>query len=263
MKRFQTILSLLLIISLTYYSFYNLMPQNGEAASIPDTEFSIERALIPLKEISKAPHYVGTKEHGRVREYLIDQFEELGLEVNTQEGFVLNTKWKSLDRAKNIVTKIKGTTNGKALLLLSHYDSALTPSFGASDAGSGVVTILESVRAYLASGKTPKNDIIILLADAEELGLDGARLFVNDHPWAKDVGLVLNFEARGSGGPSNMIVETNGGNKNLIKAFIDADLKYPVASSLMYSVYKMLPNDTDSTVFREDGDIDSFFLCLY
>jgi len=238
------------------------MPQNGRSASIPETEFSSERALIPLKEISKAPHYVGTKEHERVRQYLIGQFEELGLEVAIQEGFVLNTKSKSLDRAKNIITKIKGTTNGKALLLLSHYDSALTPSFGASDAGSGVVTILESLRAYLASGKTPKNDIIILFTDAEELGLDGARLFVNEHPWAKDVGLALNFEARGSGGPSNMIVETNGGNKNLIKAFIDADLKYPVASSLMYSVYKMLPNDTDSTVFREDGDIDSFFFAF-
>jgi len=238
------------------------MPQSGRDASTPNTEFSSDRALIPLKEISKAPHYVGTQEHERVREYLVDQFEDLGLEVTIQEGFVLNTKWKSLDRAKNIVTKIKGTTEGKALLLLSHYDSALTPSFGASDAGSGVVTILESVRAYLASGKTPKNDIIILITDAEELGLDGARLFVKEHPWAKDVGLVLNFEARGSGGPSNMIVETNGGNKNLIKAFIDADLKYPVASSLMYSVYKMLPNDTDSTVFREDGDIDSFFFAF-
>ncbi len=59
-----------------------------------------------------------------------------------------------------------------------------------------------------------------------------------------------------------MIVETNGGNKNLIKAFTNANLKYPVASSLMYSVYKMLPNDTDSTVFREDGDIDSFFFAF-
>ncbi len=262
MKRFQSLISLVLIIVLTYFSFYSLMPQSGAPASIPNTEFSAERALIPLKEISKAPHYIGTKEHTRVREYLLGQLQDLGLETEVQEGFVLNTKWKSLDKSKNIIAKIKGTENGKALLLLSHYDSALTPSFGASDAGSGVVTILESVRAYLASGKSPKNDIIILFTDAEEVGLDGARLFVNKHPWAKNVGLTLNFEARGSGGPSNMIVETNGGNKNLIKAFIDAKVKYPAASSLMYSIYKMLPNDTDSTVFREDGDIDGFFFAF-
>ncbi len=262
MKRFQSLLSLLLIAGLIYYSFYSLMPQNGEPATISDTEFSSERALIPLKEISKAPHYIGTQEHERVREYIVEQLKKLGLETQVQEGFVMNPKWKSLDKPKNIIAKMKGSGNGKALLLLSHYDSALTPSFGASDAGSGVVTILETLRAYIASGKTPKNDIIVVITDAEEVGLDGARLFVNRHPWAKDIGLALNFEARGSGGPSNMIIETNNGNKKLIKAFMEADVKYPTASSLTYSIYKMLPNDTDSTVFREDGNIEGYFFAF-
>ena len=121
-----------------------------------------------------------------------------------------------------------------------------------------MVTILEGLRAYLANNKQPKNDIIILFSDAEELGLLGASAFVNNHLWAKDVGLVLNFEARGSGGPSYMLMETNGGNKNLIENFSKANPKYPVANSLMYSIYKMLPNDTDLTVFREDGDIDGY-----
>lgn len=263
MKRFQSPLSLLLIIGLIYFSFYSLMPQSGKPASIPDTEFSSERALIPLKEISKAPHFIGTQEHERVREYIIQQLKDLGLQTEIQEGFVLNSKWKSLDKPKNILAKIEGTSDGKALLILSHYDSALTPSFGASDAGSGVVTILESVRAYLASGKKPKNDIIILITDAEEVGLDGARLFVKEHPWAKDVGLAINFEARGSGGPSSMFIETNSGNKKLIDAFINAGVKNPFASSLIYSVYKLIPNDTDSTVFREDGGIDGFFFAFF
>ncbi len=262
MKRFQSLLSLLLIIGLIYFSFYSLMPQKGEPASISDTEFSSERALIPLKEITKAPHFIGTQEHERVREYIVQQLQDLGLQTEVQEGFVLNSKWKSLDKPKNIIAKIDGTSDGKALLILTHYDSALTPSLGASDAGSGVVTILESVRAYLASGKKPKNDIIILITDAEEVGLDGARLFVKEHPWAKDIGLAINFEARGSGGPSNMIVESNGGNKNLVKAFKEANVKYPTASSLMYSIYKMLPNDTDSTVLREDGGIEGFFFAF-
>ena len=262
MKNLQSLSSLFLIAGLVYYSFYSLMPQEGTPSSVSETKFSTERALILLKEITKAPHYIGTSEHTRVREYLIGQLEELGLETQVQEGFVINPKWKSLDKPKNIIAQIKGSENGKSLLLLSHYDSALTPSYGASDAGSGVVTILETLRAYKASGKKPKNDIIVLFTDAEEVGLDGARLFVNNHPWAKNVGIALNFEARGSGGPSNMIVETNGGNKNLIKAFMEADVKFPVASSLMYSIYKMLPNDTDSTVLREGADIDGFFFAF-
>ena len=262
MKSLQSLASFLLIVGLLYYSFFSLMPQKGSPSSVSETEFSTERALIPLKEITKAPHYIGTKDHTRVRNYLIGQLEELGLETQVQEGFVINPKWKSLDKPKNIIAQIKGSENGKSLLLLSHYDSALTPSYGASDAGSGVVTILETLRAYKASGKKPKNDIIVLFTDAEEVGLDGARLFVNNHPLAKNVGIALNFEARGSGGPSNMIVETNGGNKNLIKAFVEADVKFPVASSLMYSIYKMLPNDTDSTVLREGADIDGFFFAF-
>lgn len=262
MKQSYPFLSFLLLLGLIYYSFYSLMPIKGTDASISETEFSTERALVPLKEISKAPHYFGTQEHERVAVYLENLLKTLGLETQTQEGFVLDAASKNLDKPKNIIGRLKGSGNGKAVLLLSHYDSALVPSYGASDAGSGVVTILESVRAYIASGKTPVNDIIVLFTDCEEIGLDGANLFVNEHPWAKDVGFVMNFEARGSGGPSVMILESNAGNANLINAFIEANPDYPVASSLMYSVYKILPNMTDSTIFREDGDIDSFFFAF-
>src|SRR5690554_3167066 len=262
MKKLSAILSFLFIIAISFYSFYSLMPQSGDVDIVPANEFSIERSMRTLIEISKEPHYLGSPAHEEVRKLLISELRKLGFDPHIQEGFSLNPSSKTLNKPINIVARMEGTERGKALLLLSHYDSAPVPSYGASDDASGLVTILESVRAYLASGKKPKNDIIILFSDAEELGLDGAKLFVNEHPWAKEVGLVLNFEARGTSGPSNMIVETNGGNTKLIKEFIKANPEFPVASSLMYSVYKMLPNDTDSTVFREDGDIDGFFFAF-
>lgn len=262
MKKIDAVLSLLLIIALAYYSFCSLSPNYIGDEVAPATEFSVDRALQPLSEISKKPHYLGSEGHEEVREFLITELRKLGLDPHIQKGFSLNPESKTLNKPINIIGRIKGSEEGKALLLLSHYDSALVPSFGASDAGSGLVTILESVRAYLASREQPKNDIIILFSDAEEIGLDGAKLFVNEHPWAKNVGLVINFEARGSSGPSNMILETNGGNSVLVKEFIKANPDFPVASSLMYSVYKMLPNDTDSTIFREDGDVPSFFFAF-
>ena len=262
MKYISGVASFIFILFLVWLSFDSLLPSEVASINAPDSEFSAQRALVPLQEIAKAPHYHGTKEHIRVGHFIISELEKLGLETQLQEAFVLSNNNKRLVRPKNVVARLKGTGKGKSLVLLSHYDSALVPSFGASDAGSGVVTILESLRAYNASGKKPINDIIVVFTDAEEIGLVGASLFVEKHPWAKNVGLVLNFEARGSGGPSNMIVETNGGNTNLIKAFAAADVCYPVASSLMYSVYKMLPNDTDSTIFREDGDIESMFFAF-
>lgn len=137
---------------------------------------------------------------------------------------------------------------------MAHYDSAPHSfSHGASDDASGVATIIESVRAFLHNKSAHKNDIIILFSDAEEVGLNGAALFVTQHQWAKNIGLVLNFEARGSSGPSYMLMETNQGNAKMADAFKAANATYPVSNSLMYSVYKMLPNDTDLTVFREAG----------
>src|SRR5690625_1296012 len=206
MKNFRILLSLLLLIVLSLYSFYGLMPRYNEEDLKAADEFSVDRAIEPLAEISKKPHYVGSPGHTEVRMFLLNELRKLGLEPHIQEGFSLNPDSRTLVRPVNIAARIPGSKEGgKALLLLSHYDSAAVPSFGAADAGSGVVTILESVRAYLASGARPENDIIILFTDAEEIGLDGARLFVEEHPWVEDVGLVLNFEARGTGGPSNMI----------------------------------------------------------
>ncbi len=263
LSNFSTLLAFLVLILLVYFSFKSLMPSKISDLSTPETAFSTERALSQLKVISEKPHYIGSEAHTEVRDYLLLQLELLGLDPHVQEGFTLNKNWGVLAKPKNILARIKGREQGKALMLLAHYDSAPhSKSFGASDAGSGVVAILEGIRAYLASGQTPKNDIIILFSDAEEIGLMGAKLFVEEHPWVKDVGIVVNFEARGSGGPSNMILETNQGNATLVKEFIQANPSHPVASSLMYSVYKMLPNDTDSTIFRELADIDSYFFAF-
>ncbi|MCF6347471.1 MAG: M28 family peptidase [Flavobacteriaceae bacterium] len=261
-KKYTSAISFLIIIATISFSFLSLMPQKVSDASTPLTQFSTERALLHLKEITKKPHYVGSLDHKNVKDYIVKQLQQLGLKTEIQHQVAINKTYRQSAVTQNILAKIKGTDSSKALLLLSHYDSAPSSSLGASDAGSGVVTILEGLRAFLANNKQPKNDIIILISDAEEIGLLGANAFVNYHPWAKNVGLVLNFEARGSGGPSYMLLETNGGNKNLIQQFRKANPDYPVATSLMYSIYKMLPNDTDLTIFREDGDIDGFNFAL-
>lgn len=256
-KKYIQLFSIVIIVATVYYSFYAQTPSKNYTSTV-ETEFSTENALVLLNEISKKPHYTGSTEHVVVRNYLVSALEKLGLQVQIQEQVAVNKKWRAATNTRNILARIKGSEKGKALLLLSHYDSNPHSSLGASDAGSGVVVILEGIRAFLAKNEVPKNDIIVCITDAEELGLLGANAFVNHHPWAKDVGVVLNFEARGSGGPSYLLLETNGGNKKLVEAFQKTNTAFPVGTSFMYSIYKMLPNDTDLTVFREDGNIDGF-----
>ena len=257
-RNLATIVSFLLVFLTCLYALEGIMPRALMSNSVPKTEFSLVRALDHLKIIAKEPHYVGSPYHKNVREYLLSEFEKLGMEVQIQEETVIGKKRRVATHVSNVLARIRGKGNGKALLLLSHYDSEAPASKGASDAGSGVVTLLEGLRAYLARGEQPLNDIIVLISDAEELGLLGAQAFVDKHPWSKEVGLVLNFEARGSGGPGIMFVETNRGNEGLIRAFDKAGVRHTLSNSLFYSIYKMMPNDTDLTVFRQDGNTQGY-----
>ena len=258
MKRFSSLLSILIICFVIFWSFSDIKPSKNSFTSKNIHTFSLENAMQHVKRISNTAHYVGSENHKKVQQYILDELTKMGLQPELQTQTAVNQKWFAATTVQNILARIKGSENSKALLLLSHYDSSPHSSKGASDAGSGVAVIVEGIRAFLAANKTPKNDIIILISDAEELGLLGAQAFVDVHPWAKEIGLVLNFEARGSGGPSYMLMETNGKNSKLLSEFLNANPNFPVANSLMYSIYKQLPNDTDLTVFRKDANTNGF-----
>lgn len=257
-KTDHSFLSALFIIVILLVIYFAQMPRWTADNEGPLSEFSAKRAMVQIKEIAKEPHYVGSKNHDAAAAYIEKELQKLGLETKIETGTTLSD-WGNLVPSKNIMARIKGTANTKALLLLSHYDSAPHSfSKGASDDASGIATILEGLRAFLHNKTAHKNDIIILFTDAEELGLNGAALFVTQNQWAKDIGLALNFEARGTSGPGYMLMEVNQGNAQMVDAFSKAGVPYPVSNSLMYSIYKMLPNDTDLTVFREQGKIQGF-----
>lgn len=257
---FRKLAPLIIILFLGFFIwflFYSSLPRNGDEGEEQETVFSTMRAFEHVKNLATEPHYVGSGAHSRARSYIVNELQGMGLEVQTQEGYVLDNDGV-LSLARNILARISGSEAGRSLVLMSHYDSAGHSSPGASDAASGVATILEGVRALLSLGDENTNDIIILITDAEEIGLLGARLFVQKHPWARNAGLALNFESRGSGGNSYMLLETNSGNASLIEQFKIADPEFPVTNSLAYSIYKMLPNDTDLTVLREEGNINGY-----
>lgn len=221
-------------------------------ANAPDTVFSSARAMTTLIEIARAPHPPGSPEHARVRDYLVDRLEELGLEtqVQTAQSMVQRGTFARTATVRNVIGRLPGTNpNGGALLLTAHYDSR-EQSHGAGDDGSGVVAILEAVRASEAIGLL-ENDVIVLFTDAEELGLLGARAFVDQHPWMADVSLAISFEMRGGGGPSIMF-ETRDENGWIIRELAAFD-PHPFANSMSYEVYQRMPNDTDFTPFREAG----------
>jgi len=219
--------------------------------SAPDTAFSSSRAMSMLIEIATDAHPPGSPEHARVREFLLERLRFLGLEPEVQTTTVLIQSPTTAQAAtvRNVLVRIPGTDPTGAVLMTAHYDGREV-SVAAADDGSGVVSILETVRAIRA-GESLRNDLIILITDAEEIGLFGARAFVDEHPWMEDVSLVLSFEMRGSAGPSLMF-ETNDQNGWVVRV-LDAFDSHPSANSLAFEVYRRMPNDTDFTPFKEAG----------
>ncbi len=226
-------------------------PPKALPANAAIIAFSAERAMQHLKVVSKAPHSLGTPQNEEVINYLVQELKNLGVAVSIQDTLVSRTRDNNpatrISRVKNIIGRLQGTDNSQAVMLMAHHDSQPnTP--GAADDGSGVVSILETIRAIKASGPL-KNDVIVLITDAEEIGLMGAKAFVDYHPWLKDVGILINVEARGNFGVS-MSFEMNPENGWVVREFAKA-APYPYANSMAYEIYKVMPNDTDFSMFRE------------
>lgn len=250
LKDLEIILYLVTLLSLAALTIIRISPPPIALANSPVYAFSAERALKHLKIIAEEPHPMGTAAHAKVRAYITQQLTELGLEIaaqSTTSAVEVMGQVKS-GKIQNIAARLRGSNSEKAVMLAAHYDS-VPHSRGASDDGSGVVTLLETARA-LKNSPPLKNDVIFLFTDAEEEFLLGSSAFVRDHPWKDSIGLVLNFEARGSSGASAMF-QTSSNNGFLIRGF--AASPRPVGNSLISFLSAVLPNDTDLTMFKKAG----------
>ncbi len=248
-------LVLAVLVGLSALSVLAFGPPPAAPADAPVGEFSAARADTHLRAIAQRPHPLGTPDNARVRDYLVTTAQAAGAEVEVESGpVVVEDPGYPVTVAfpSNVVVRVPGTdptaSGGKALLLVSHYDSVPTGP-GAADDGAAVAAMLETLQVLKATGGV-RNDVVFLFTDGEELGLLGATKFVRDHG-VGDFGAVLNWEARGSSGPVVMF-ETSPGNDGLVDAYAGASSR-PVANSLAYEVYRRMPNGSDFTVFLDAG----------
>ena len=245
-------LTAIFICGVAWWSIRQVSPPAVVPANAPATDFSAARALVWLSTFARIPHPVGTAAHDQVRDYIVEQIAKLGIHAEVQIATVVSTRWGSPYNAAtvyNVLARLPGSANTKAVMLAGHYDS-VSAGPGASDDGHSVAMQLETLRALRASPRL-RNDVVFLFTDSEEGGLLGAKAFVEQNPLAKQVGLVMNFEARGTSGPA-MMFETSEQNGRLVREFAAA-APHPVTSSLSYEAYKLLPNDTDLTFFKRGG----------
>ena len=243
----------LLLCGLTVASIWTLQPPGPAPADAPADEFSAARAFGHVQTIAAQAHPVGSRAGDRVVDELVGRLTALGLDTRVQNAVGARGHGPGearMARVRNVVAVLPGSRPTGRLFLVAHHDSVETGP-GAADDAAGVSALLETVRA-LTAGPQLRNDVVVVLTDAEEACLCGAEAFAGSHPLANAGGVVLNLEARGTTGPPIMF-ETSAGNADLAGVYAGA-AEHPVATSFAVEVYRALPDDTDFSVLMDDGD---------
>lgn len=258
MKKFGPIL--VALAAAVLFALYSTTPPNVRSGDTPASSFSAIRAMADVRTIARHPHVTGSAENAIVRDHIAKRMAALGMDVSTSTGLIDAKGTKRLNRWSgrndppatlvNLIGILPGKNrNSPSVVLMSHHDT-VWGSPGAADDTTGVATSLEVVRAIRAKGQ-PERDLIMLVTDGEELGLQGARQFWATHPLRKKVGAVINMEARGGGGRTTLF-QTSRQNGDAMHVYADA-VRRPGASSLAAFVYAVLPNDSDLTpVIKHD-----------
>ena len=255
-----------------------LLPAPKSADSDP-TGFSADHAKQLIDTFADEPHSVlHTEAHARSRDEIVTMFKDLGYQpeihsdpmplseaTNTSQYSEAGLDALARLNTENIVVRVPGKTDD-TMMLTAHYDSAVDfektadgrwdpkpgVSSGASDDGYGVATIIETLRAIKADGRTPERSLLIVITDAEELNLLGAMNEMLHHRTDYDnVDLIVNIEARGTSGPAVMF-ETSDTNAAATEFFLK-NAPRPFATSLMPAVYRMMPNGTDLSIYLKEG----------
>ncbi len=232
-----------------------LAPPEPEPPDAPADRFSAGRAATHLRALvgDGAPRPAGSPANARARNYLVATLAGLGYAPESTPSFECDASG-TCGFVSNVVASLPGREAGKAVLLTAHYDS-VGAGPGACDDGVGVAALLEIARIVKAA-PPPRHAITFLFDDSEEAaasatrpsGLRGAKSFLARDPRARDVGAVVNLEARGTSGPS-LLFETSDDNAWLVRAFAGA-ARRPATNSAMATIYGTLANSTDLTVYR-------------
>lgn len=163
--------------------------------------------------------------------------------------------------AKNVIVYIRGTNDDQSnwwetpsatpshnhsVLIDAHYDTGST-AYGATDDGTGIVSMLQLIRYFTTSGNTPKYGVVLLMNSGEENGLNGARVF-SQHPMSRAVSRFVNLEGAGAGGRAAAFRMTD---ISITTAY--AKSPYPFGNVASAEAFKrgIIKSGTDFTVLNE------------
>lgn len=223
----------------------------GLSASVEDVDYTLSELVdrnLRADEMTRAEFWEQNKDM-LTEAYGITNQEELVTFV--ESNLIGITGDDGVLKIKNILVKLDAPESDRGVLFVTHYDSAPGGGPGAADDMVAVCAMLEAMRAH-TDQEALKNDLYFLFSDGEEIDLLGAYGFVEGHPELLDkMNMVINMEARGNRG-GLLLFETSPDAYSLLDAARQSGAR-PKGFSWLAAVYSMMPNDTDLSVFLDNG----------
>ncbi|KAK6464990.1 putative zinc metalloprotease [Scheffersomyces coipomensis] len=275
----KTTLTLFVVLSLVFtflFSWYdNNLDYSVALPTDPKEKLVLDEAWFDLQKIAKYEHTYGSTSNDYVHDYLQSQilsaikgkaYIEYDNDLNGTNSILFSTRSSpeyssvSYYESNNLIVRINGSDSTlPALLLSAHYD-AVPSSFGVTDDGMGIASLLGVLYHYSENTTAqPKRTIIFNFNNNEEFGLYGATSFLS-HPWFEQIKYFLNLEGTGAGGKAILFRATDYG---IVKFF--KDVRYPYGTSIFQEGFNnhLIHSETDYKVYKEKGSIRGLDLAFY
>ena len=104
----------------------------------------------------------------------------------------------------NTIAEIRGSEKPDEYVVLSAHFDSWDGASGATDNGTGTVTMMEAMRILKAAYPNPRRTILVGHWSGEEQGLNGSRAFARDHPEVVSGMQVLFNQDNGTGRIQNV-----------------------------------------------------------
>lgn len=211
----------------------------------PEVRFADSARLISnqqyLSTDSMEGRKTGTAGSEKARQFILSQLSNTKVKpLPGKDDFLQAFPVGSLN-GYNILGFIKGSDFPDSVLVVSaHYDhigSKKGEVFnGADDNASGVSVLLEAASYF--SQHPPKHSIVFCFFDAEEMGLQGSRYFVDHLPEGMQVAANINFD---------MLSRNQNGNE----LFASGTMHYP---QFYYLLQPLIIRHPVALLFGHDGE---------
>lgn len=202
--------------------------------SSPAQDFQAGRILAHIQTLADDSFQgrgTGTPGEKAASDYIISQFEALGLDPKGDEGtfkqrFPFKQGIHGQGEAGTSVNVVGFLDNGAAttIILGAHYDHlgmdgqnsslAADPGNmihnGADDNASGVAGVIELARYFSENNRKEKNNYLFVCFSGEELGLLGSKYFADNYEGISSANFMINMDMIGRLDPQTRTVTVHG-----------------------------------------------------